>query len=257
MAKFEPQVMAGKVESIHDYRVAVRRIRSALRLIAESGEDKKADKLRKRGGDFAHFAGRVRDLDVLLKEAKADKKPPAPEAWIFSLTLERESSWTALKQLLSSKKYERWEKKLATWLDEDLNDVPLRKGWEKAVKEYTDAVCQWEKAASDEELHALRIAVKRLRYLLEFFEDYLMPDARKRIARLSDIQGRLGEHHDLSVALAKLDGAIAASGGLEIVEDLRRYRSGLARRKANMRPKKDVAEAIELARVLVRSSDLA
>src|SRR5437870_12536186 len=54
------------------------------------------------------------------------------------------------------------------------------------------------------ELHDLRIAVKRLRYTLEIFEEVL-PEASKSIVKeLTQIQDELGELHDSDVMIALL-----------------------------------------------------
>ncbi|AJG24676.1 Adenylate cyclase [Cupriavidus basilensis] len=50
------------------------------------------------------------------------------------------------------------------------------------------------------ELHQTRIQIKRLRYLLEYFSPVLTKADRKRIRRLTALQGALGELNDVVVA---------------------------------------------------------
>ena len=50
-----------------------------------------------------------------------------------------------------------------------------------------------------EELHAMRIAAKRLRYSLEIFAPYLDPAAKALTEQVKDIQERLGQIHDADV----------------------------------------------------------
>ena len=54
--------------------------------------------------------------------------------------------------------------------------------------------------SSDEQLHQLRIAGKKLRYLLEFFNS-LFPQTEMKILikRLKKLQDNLGDYHDLAV----------------------------------------------------------
>jgi CHAD domain-containing protein len=51
-----------------------------------------------------------------------------------------------------------------------------------------------------EDLHALRIRAKRLRYLLEFLEDLTGKPGRRLVKRLTELQDLLGSYHDAVVA---------------------------------------------------------
>jgi CHAD domain-containing protein len=55
-----------------------------------------------------------------------------------------------------------------------------------------------------ERLHALRIAAKRLRYTLEFFEEILGTEARILIEQIKGLQDHLGDLQDAVVASALL-----------------------------------------------------
>ncbi len=54
------------------------------------------------------------------------------------------------------------------------------------------------------ELHNLRIAVKRLRYTLEIFEDYLPRECKAAVDELQQLQDELGALHDNDVLIALL-----------------------------------------------------
>jgi hypothetical protein len=56
-----------------------------------------------------------------------------------------------------------------------------------------------------EELHAMRIAAKRLRYTLEIFHPTLAPDAGVLLAQVEEIQERLGKIHDHDVLVPQLE----------------------------------------------------
>src|SRR5207245_11487326 len=58
-------------------------------------------------------------------------------------------------------------------------------------------------------VHAARIAVKRLRYLLEPIADERPPRAGALVELLKRLQNVLGELHDLQVLLAELGVAVA------------------------------------------------
>ena len=66
-----------------------------------------------------------------------------------------------------------------------------------------------------EELHALRIAAKRLRYTLELFRDVFAAPGERLIATVKAMQEELGEVHDHDV---RLDLIAAEIAGLETDE---------------------------------------
>ena len=55
-------------------------------------------------------------------------------------------------------------------------------------------------APTDDDLHALRIRTKRLRYLLEFLRELLGKPGRRLVKDLVRFQDLLGNHHDAAVA---------------------------------------------------------
>jgi len=58
------------------------------------------------------------------------------------------------------------------------------------------------------ELHALRLATKRLRYTLELFRPCYGPGLGARIAALRELQNLLGEINDTAAAARTLDGVL-------------------------------------------------
>ena len=62
----------------------------------------------------------------------------------------------------------------------------------------------------DDDLHALRILIKKLRYAIEFFGPVLGKQARKVVARLAGVQDLLGAHQDAAVMCELLDRTVAA-----------------------------------------------
>ncbi|RMF45322.1 MAG: CHAD domain-containing protein, partial [Anaerolineae bacterium] len=63
--------------------------------------------------------------------------------------------------------------------------------------------------ASIEELHALRIAFKRLRYTVEFFREVLGPQASGVLKAIKAMQDHLGDLNDADVACALLSRFLA------------------------------------------------
>lgn len=63
---------------------------------------------------------------------------------------------------------------------------------------------------ADEELHAMRIAAKRLRYTLELFRSVFGKVGEKQIERVKAIQEELGEIHDHDVRIDLIEEELAA-----------------------------------------------
>src|SRR5579863_2312200 len=61
-------------------------------------------------------------------------------------------------------------------------------------------------AGRDDELHALRIAGKRLRYNLEFFSDLLGRDVATALGLLELVQDKLGDVADANAQSLVIDG---------------------------------------------------
>lgn len=61
-----PKALLGDVEAVHDLRVAARRLRSALALLSDEPDGRRARRADKKLRELARTAGRGRDLDVGL-----------------------------------------------------------------------------------------------------------------------------------------------------------------------------------------------
>jgi CHAD domain-containing protein len=67
MSRGYPKALVGDVEAVHDLRVAARRLRTAVALLADKPEGRRARRADKALRDLARAAGRGRDLDVGLE----------------------------------------------------------------------------------------------------------------------------------------------------------------------------------------------
>ena len=205
-------------EFLHDFRVAIRRTRSALGQIKAVFP---ADVTARFQQDFAYLGSatnRVRDLDVyLLHKEPYTALLPAPIrpdiAPLFThLQRERSSALRILVRRLRSKTYadilERWDAFLAQPPAPDASAVNasrpilevarqrIRRRCRSVVRLGTDLLAETDR----QQLHALRIACKKLRYVLEFFVS-LFPDKKTAslVEHLRSLQDNLGRWHDLVV----------------------------------------------------------
>ena len=87
-------------------------------------------------------------------------------------------------------------------------DGPLGDQLERIVRVRTDELCAFMPRAGDPaevaHLHDMRIAAKRLRYILEIAEESFGPYAATAAKRVKELQDLLGEIHDCDVTLPRI-----------------------------------------------------
>ncbi len=225
MIKHEPGTRRGEdIEELHDMRVATRRMRAAFRVFGDyldAGEVKPFVKGLRRTG---RVLGAVRDLDVLWKKTEdylntlppdqQDDLEPLRAAWKIERTQARES----MLEYLNSDRYKEFKESFSQFLeDPDAGALPIfsAKGEPRphrlgyvvpllvhqrlaALRAYDGWVTGPDVPL--ERLHRLRIAAKRLRYTLEFFEEVLAPETKTLIKRMKMLQDHLGDLQDAVVA---------------------------------------------------------
>jgi CHAD domain-containing protein len=216
----EEDVRAGEdPEDVHQMRVATRRLRASLQ-VAEPVYDAELVRRYRRGlRSVARALGAVRDRDVFLQSLRAyqDGLPEAERAMlnrlIGAVEAERAEARVLLVADLEERRYERFKREFATFLTTPLAGLaPLPEtGAPPRVRDVAGSGI-WRRyeelrafeavleGAPDETLHAARIAGKRLRYALEFFQDALGPGADDALAPLAALQETLGALQDAVVA---------------------------------------------------------
>jgi triphosphatase len=231
----QPAALAGDPEGVHQVRIAVRRIRSALRLFSPHLEPHAMrlfeDELRHAGRTI----GEARDWDVFCDEilaqisetAEARKcaemmRPPAEAR--------RASAHEGCVRQLRAPSFRALVLGLAAWIEEgradsdQVGDKVLKRDIRDIAEELLDrldakatkrgrAVRPDAEAA---ELHPLRKSLKKLRYSVEFLESILPPKKAKRfLRRLKKLQDALGAINDAAMATRLAEG-LAADKHLEL-----------------------------------------
>jgi CHAD domain-containing protein len=204
-------------EGVHQARVATRRIRSDLRTFGPLLEPEWAaaltDELRWLAGDL----GRVRDGDVMLERTRTrvtELGPDPPDATHVLAALEAERD-EALVELLESLRSERYVALLERLIVAASEPVLLLAADHPAVEVVPDVVQRpwrklrrrvraFEEAPTDEALHDVRIATKRVRYAAEAVTPVVGRQAQSFAAAAAALQGVLGEFNDAVVAEAWL-----------------------------------------------------
>jgi CHAD domain-containing protein len=205
-------------EFLHDFRVAVRRTRSALGQIKSVFPTKTTERFKK---DFAYvgkLSNRLRDLDVYLLKEDTYKAmlPSVLRADIDSLFEHlRKKRSQALQKVVTGLRTKKYAKILRDWdvfLNQPRQDAATAANSELPIialarkriyKKYRSVIKSGNRIldnTEDKMLHALRIECKKLRYLMEFFSSLFL---RKRmnllIEQLKKLQDNLGDFNDLCI----------------------------------------------------------
>ncbi|PJF36927.1 MAG: hypothetical protein CUN49_02870 [Candidatus Thermofonsia Clade 1 bacterium] len=207
-------------EAVHQMRVATRRLRSTLRIFRSYYRQSVLRPWRAVLKRTAELLGKVRDLDVyrehMARYAKAQPSASRRDLRLINAQLgERHAALRAqLCDYLNSAEYNAFLSEFAAFLQTpfaaarrqaEAQPVP-RRICEIAprliYKQYgvVRAYAPYLETASLERLHALRIEVKRLRYLIEAFGELLGAQAEMVIDACKALQDFLGELQDAKVA---------------------------------------------------------
>ena len=202
-------------EFLHDFRVAVRRTRSALGQIKGALPAAARDHFRAEFAWLQQATGPARDLDVYLLNMP-DYAASLPEAACADLEplrafLERRRD-TAYQDLIAELDSDRYRRLLDDWhafLEREDESGP-RGDWsapaladQRIHRMYRRLLREGEAIGPESpggELHEMRKTCKKLRYLMEFFRS-LYPKAgiEGSIKTLKRLQENLGDFHDLHV----------------------------------------------------------
>ncbi|HET7230112.1 MAG TPA: CHAD domain-containing protein [Longimicrobium sp.] len=223
-------------EALHDFRVALRRLRSTERAYAEHLRGSVGKKDRRRLRDLAEATGNARDLEVHAAwvsqriDGMAGHQRPGAERSLHGLRAEQEKADQDVRREVAKdfgKLRWRLSRQLRYYHVQVDVDQPEGGPRMSAVlsRLITDAAERLERRLDrvddiddQDEAHRARIAAKRLRYLIEPFTAELegAPDVVKRLKRLQDA---LGEMHDADVLLARIPAPDGDDGDEEKQED--------------------------------------
>jgi CHAD domain-containing protein len=219
LARALPRARAGAPRAVPKARGAPRPPREALPVALAAAPAKKRRKLRAKIQRITRRLGSTRELDVTL-------------ALIDELTAGQGAATEALGQLRSEVQAERRAQydRMAGRLDqvdlkrlqarlEGLTGSPTGDGDDKRLpgtaalmlrltrraQELDEAVHAAGPLYAPEPIHAIRIAVKKLRYAFELARDLQLLGSRTVLPRLRAAQETLGRLHDLQVLGARVD----------------------------------------------------
>jgi CHAD domain-containing protein len=197
---------------VHRSRVALRRIRSALKLY--HGEDATASDLRAGLSRIAQLLGSARDWDVLLENTlpllgRAYGKSATFDRIVRIARVERESARAEAAKALASPYHRAQRGRLARWLRRSRAaagaSMPLKAFAAKSIgKRYKRLLRAGRDLAGKTraQRHGVRLEAKQLRYTVEFFESLFGRGlARPCLRELVPIQDALGAAEDTRTAV--------------------------------------------------------
>ncbi len=200
-------------DALHQARIALRRLRSALSLFRPTVRGKEYPALRDEVGWLAGQFGEARNLDVLLAGGEGLQ---ADEAVRERLRRARAKAYDRVETALGSERVRALMLNLSLWIEagawrfrerarRDLAGLAadqLNRQWRR-VKRHGDRLGK----AAAEKRHRLRLDVKKLRYSAEFLAGLSTkrPKLLRRerfVAALRDLQESLGDLNDAEAAQA-------------------------------------------------------
>ncbi len=205
-------------ESVHQARVATRRLRSDLGTFGHFVDSEWASELHADLRWIGSELGLVRDIEVQRDRLRSHAgRLPAPEAEsarrvIRRLDADRAAAKADLLAMLREPRYENVRADLAaaaadpkfTSAARARASVALKPVVHHRWKKLRRAVRNLGDHPPDEALHAIRRRAKQCRYAAEATEPAFGKPARRLARATAAVQDVLGEHHDAVVAVAWL-----------------------------------------------------
>jgi CHAD domain-containing protein len=211
-----PAARNGDVNSLHQTRVATRRLREALPLVAEGHRGRKLEKTVRR---LTRALGPVRELDVALLtldelEALEDVPKPAIAKLRQVVTEERRLLHEEMCRRLGKIDLDKLQTRAVAAARKPkrsrsagrVDPVRLAAAEGRVTRRAVGLRAAIENASSiylPDRLHQVRIAVKKLRYAMEITRELRRSHATARIRTLKQAQDLLGRMHDLEVLIAR------------------------------------------------------
>ncbi len=209
-------------EFLHDFRVAVRRTRAGLAQIKDVFPPDVTERFKDDFSRLGKLTNRLRDVDVYLLRKREYQAMlpasfrPALQPMFEELSKERAAELERVVGVIRSDEYRQ---RLSLWR-EFLGDshgveganatVPIGGLARRWIRRRHRRVIRMgnivDASSPDKDLHSLRIELKKLRYVLEFFASLYRPKrVRRIIQQLKQLQDNLGACNDLAVEQAELE----------------------------------------------------
>jgi triphosphatase len=254
MAANVPLILGRDGNALHQMRVALRRLRAAISLFSAVAADDRAEAIKTELRWLARELGPARDLDTLLFEViKPLRQRHANEPGLVSIskmfTRKRLKSYRQAQAAIQSARFRSLVLDTVEWIEagswSTSEDAPMRAQREVPIEIYASEQLssRYKKVKrrgarlhklDPEQLHRLRIQVKKARYATEFFSRLYdgkktAKQCKKMKSSLMQLQGCLGRLNDIVTHKALFAGIIdhPAAGLTEQHSRHRAFAAGL------------------------------
>ncbi len=208
----------GEADGIHQVRIGIRRLRTAICLFSEMLRDQRSRAVSRELAWAFHELGPARDLDVLAKAISKEHKDAHGEL-VNRACHERDAALSKVQAAIDSKRFLKLMSDIPYWLKHGswsakiankARSLPVDVAAATALKRLHRKIIRQKKALSKlntPSRHKLRLWVKKLRYACEFF-GHAFPGkkAGRRqkdfVHQLKRLQISLGAWHDASTRQA-------------------------------------------------------
>jgi inorganic triphosphatase YgiF len=220
--------LAREPDAVHQMRVAMRRLRAAISLHRTIVDDARREAVAAELKWMAGELGDARDLDVFIDRTARPAHRAHPgdgdiAALVEGLEAQRERAYVAALDAVGSDRFRAMLIDVAAWIeagpwlsaDNAVRDAPVEDFAAGVLARRSKRILKRGArlaAMEPEPRHELRIAVKKLRYAVEFFASaFEGRKAEKRrqayLEALERLQEHLGDLNDVAVGRARLKGA--------------------------------------------------
>jgi CHAD domain-containing protein len=192
-------------EAIHDLRVAIRRLRTMLKMARPLFGRWHSDVVRKGFAEVMKATGDLRDEEVLEETLDGLSAHPAFGLWLSARTARERKLRRAVVARIERGELDRARlmlKALLVFPFDPSRNMELSKFARRTVERARRVVEKGRDVPPEDMLglHALRISYKELRYSIELLAEALPLDSRAMLEPAVVFQKRLGEIHDVDVA---------------------------------------------------------
>ncbi|SAL33632.1 CHAD domain-containing protein [Caballeronia udeis] len=217
-------------EEFHQLRVAFRKLRALYWAYSPYlGEEATAQAIEefKR---LAALAGGTRDWDIAGDLLKAAQTSRASMGLLVAAAREKRAQAVVHSQtMIKSDDVEAFLNdvllRAQATLESSCNELPIREFAEDRVRRAQRALKKRSRYASrhenthEEDLHDVRKAGKKLRYLLEFFQPVIKDGHDRTIKELTSVQNKLGQFNDIAASETLIRGASFNDVPPEVVQE--------------------------------------
>lgn len=207
----------GRVEAVHDMRVAVRRMVTALDVFGGAYRGKARRRMQREMQLMEDVLAGVRDLDVNIAQAETyletlpwDARPDLEQMIVDWKDL-RENNRSRLLRYLDSPRYAEFAERMLEFCEtpdadrsrsDKASPIVVAHAAPAIIYVRYEAIRAYESVIDEvpvATLHDVRSEVRRMRYVLEFFKDVLGPESRELVELCIRVQDHLGVLQDADI----------------------------------------------------------